>query len=159
MCKEKLKPIKTSRGMLRIYRDWDNEGAIYMENAKTIKRYIELSNDQPDSDKYGIFWAFSEKQYEEGKERMKQLGFYLDGQKIYSFGMGGYGTSKEKIDAFFDYYKDRDKMVAKECDPQEVYFYEYNNFECMLDWEGDKRAYDKVVGIFGQDIAKTIRRI
>lgn len=155
---EMLEPITTAHGVLEVWRDWDCEGAIGMKGAKTIKRYKELSDEHPDSDKYGIFFAFSKEQYEEGKARMKELGFYKDGQKIYSFGMGGYGTSKELIDAFFNFYAERSKLMAKECDPQEVYIYEYNNHECMLSWDGDEPAYKIIVEMYGEEIAKSITR-
>lgn len=155
---QEMKPIKTFHGMLEVYRDWDCEGAIYMRNPKTIERYRELQDEHPDSDKYGIFWAFSKEQYEEGKKKMKELGFYQEGQKIYSFGAGGYGTSKELIDKFFSFYADRRKMIAKECDPQEVYLYEYNNHECMLSWDSDEPAYKIIVDTYGKEIADSITR-
>ena len=155
---QRLKPIKTAHGMLRVYRNWGNEGAIYMENPQTINRYKELGKEEPDSQKYGIFWAFSDEQFEEGKEKMKQLGFYQEGQKIYAFGGGGYGTSKELIDDFFNFYKNRRKRMAAECDPQEVYIYEYNNHECMLDWDGDDAAYKLIVDMYGEEVAKGITR-
>lgn len=156
---QELEPIKTAHGVLEVYRNWDYEGAIGMKNPKTIKRYEELRSKHPDCSEYGIFFAFNDKQYEEGKAKMKELGFYKDGQKIYSFVAGGYGTSKELIDKFFNFYKEQDKIIAKECDPQEVYLYEYNNHECFLSWDGDDAAYDKVVHIFGKEVAETIKRL
>ena len=155
---EKLNPVKTAHGLLEIYRDWDCEGAIYMKNAKTIKRYIELQNEHPESENYGIFWAFSDTQYNEGIQKMKELGFYKDGQKVYSFGNGGYGTSELLLNQFFDFYVQRQKKVSVECDPQEVYLYEYNNHECMLSWDGDEAAYNIILDIYGEDIANTIKR-
>lgn len=52
-----------------------------------------------------------------------------------------------------------DKMketVAKECDPQEVYFYEFNNYECM--YSDDDEAIQIIIDIYGVDIAKTVKR-
>ena len=155
---EKMKPIKTKHGLLEIYRDWDSEGAIYMKNAQTIKRYKELSDEHPNPEDDGMFWAFNTKQYEEGKVKMKELGFYKEGQTIYSIGSGGYGTSIELIDKFLDFYINRRKRVAEECDPQEVYLYEYNNHECMIGWEGDEPAYKIIVDTFGEKVAKSITR-
>ena len=155
---ETMRPIRTAQGLLEIYRDWDCEGAIYMKNAYTINRYKELKDEEPDSDKYGVFWAFNNKQFEEGLSKMKALGLYKDGQKIYSFGSGGYGTSSELLDDYFNFYAERRKRIAKECDPQEVYLYEYNNYECMIDWDGDAAAYRCVVDIFGEKRAKEIIR-
>ena len=155
---QKMKPIKTANGLLKVYRDWDCEGAIYMENPQTIKRYKELGKEEPDCDKYGIFWAFTDKQFDEGKARMKQLGLYTDGQKIYSFGGGGYGVSSDLIDQFFGFYAERKKRMAAECDPQEVYLYEYNNHECMIGWEGDEPAHKIIVDMYGEEVAKSITR-
>lgn len=56
-------------------------------------------------------------------------------------------------------YGSFDKMkeaVAKECDPQEVYFYEYNNYECM--YSDDDEAIGVIIDIFGVEVAKTIKR-
>ena len=155
---QEMEPIKTAHGMLEVYTDWDCEGAIYMKNPKTIERYKEIMTEEPDSNKFGIFWAFSDKQFDEGKAKMKELGFYKDGQKIYSFGAGGYGTSKKLIDDFFAFYRNRSKRAAEECDPQEVYLYEYDNHECMIDWDGDKAAYDIIVSMYGKDVANGITR-
>lgn len=150
--------IKTKKnGTLMVHRDWDCEGAIRMENAKTIKRYHELRDTHPHSEKYGIFWAFSTEQYNEGKRKMKELGLYQDGQKVIYFGGGGYGTSEKGIEDFFNFYADIEKQIAKECDPQEVYFEEWNNHECMITGN-DEEAFKVVCDIFGKDVAKTITR-
>lgn len=61
--------------------------------------------------------------------------------------------------AVFDISDDKAGGNPKECDPQEVYFYEYNNHECMIAWDGDKEAYDLIVGYWGEEVAKTIKRI
>ena len=68
------------------------------------------------------------------------------------------GTRKG-IDDFMYFYEERDKQIPKECDPQEVYFYEYNNHECCYGWEGDTPAYELIVNYFGEDVAKAIKRI
>ena len=154
---QEMNPIKTKNGLLEIYRDWDCDGAIYMKNPKTIHRYKALIDKHPDSDEYGIFWAFSNKQFDEGLEKMKNRGLTKDGEKIYSIGAGGYGVKKELIDAFFNFYEERDRQIAKECDPQEVYLYEYNNHECMIAWEGDEAAYKIVAKIFGNEAEKIKR--
>jgi hypothetical protein len=52
---------------------------------------------------------------------------------------------------FFKFYDDSRAAIPKECDPQEVYFYEYNNHECMIAWDGDKEAYDLIVGYGGKN--------
>ena len=47
------------------------------------------------------------------------------------------------------------KQVAAECDPQEIYIYEYNNHECQYTHDAD--VYRKIQHIFGED-AKQIKR-
>ncbi len=155
---QKMKPIKTAHGMLEVYTNWDQEGAICMRNPKTIDRYKEIMKEEPDSDKYGIFWAFSDRQFEEGVDRMIEKGLFKKGEKVYSIGAGGYGVNKKLIDDFFVFYKNRRKRAADECDPQEVYLYEYNNHECMIDWDGDKAAYDIIVSMYGEEVANGVKR-
>jgi len=70
---------------------------------------------------------------------------------------GLYGTN-EGITAFLEAYENRDKAIPQECDPQEVYFYEYNNHECMLAWDGDLEAIRLVIDYFGEETARKIVR-
>ena len=70
-----------------------------------------------------------------------------------------YFGTKDGLAAFFKFYDDSRAAIPKECDPQEVYFYEYNNHECMIAWDGDKEAYDLIVGYWGEEVAKTIERL
>ena len=53
---------------------------------------------------------------------------------------------------------DREKQIPTECDPQEVYFYEYNNHECMFAWDGDKEAVEIIIRHWGKDVAKSLKR-
>ena len=39
--------------------------------------------------------------------------------------------------------------IREECDPYEVSLEEFNNYECCIDWDGDERAVEKVISIFG----------
>lgn len=55
-------------------------------------------------------------------------------------------------------YDNLKEQVAKECDPQEVYFYEFNNFECMYAYDGDEEAIRKVIEFFGVETAEHIKR-
>ena len=67
--------------------------------------------------------------------------------------------TRSGIRGMLEFYDKRDKQISQECDAQEVYFYEYNNHECCYGWEGDAPAYELIVDYFGEDIAKTIKRI
>lgn len=154
-----IKHIKTAQGDLEYFIDWNvTEGSVVMLNPKTIKYYQQTKDMHPDADKYGVFFAFNKKQFDEGYNHLVELGFIKDGEKIQVSDMGAYGT-KECLDAFFDFYRNRDKNIPTHCDPQEIYFYEYNNYECMYAWDGDKDAYNEIVDIWGEDVAKGIIRL
>ncbi len=142
---------------VEFYQDWDrSEGGVCMVNAKTIKRYQELKNEQPKSDRYGVFFAFDEQQFDEGRQRLIRNGYLKEGEKVCDAGSGMYGTEKE-IDRFLQFYKEHEVLMAKECNPQEVYFCEWNNHECMF--TNDDAALKVVIGIFGKEVAHTIKRL
>ena len=44
-----------------------------------------------------------------------------------------------------------EEKIRQECDPYEVYLEEYNNYECCIDWDGDDRAVEKVLALYGLD--------
>ena len=155
---EEIKTIETTKGILKYYRDFDNDGFVVMLNAKTINRYNEIKDQHPDADKCGVFWAFSNEQFQRGYKNLVNKGVIKDGDKLCGGPAGIIGTRKG-IDDFMYFYEERDKQIPKECDPQEVYFYEYNNHECCYGWEGDAPAYELIVNYFGEDVAKTIKRI
>ena len=136
-------------------RDWDRDGWLVIKNAKTIERYNELCNQRDNEDcyKHNCFFAFGDKQFEEGKAMIN-----AGDEKIYSAGAGLYGTKKgiaEYLNALSSYKT----LIRKECDPQEVYLYEYNNHECMIAFEGDEAAYNVVVRYFGKEVADSIKRL
>ena len=67
------------------------DGAVIMRNAKTLKRYCQLREEQSNTDcyKYDCFYAFSNEQFEDGKKRIRPL---KEGEKLVSVGAGLYGT-------------------------------------------------------------------
>jgi len=131
-----------------------------MENPQTIGAYKRIQDFHPNADEYGVFFAFNKKQYDEAVERLTALGTLARDAKIlyHPHFSGLYGT-QENIDAFLEAYENRDKAIPQECDPQEVYFYEYNNYECMNSWDGDLDAVKVIVGYFGKEAARKITRI
>lgn len=160
MTQEKVLTVNTTRGELKYYRDWDNsEGGIVMLNPQTIERYKEIRNGHPDCDEYGVFFAFSREQFDEAVERLTKAGKIDEGSQIqyHPHVSGLYGT-REAIRAYLDYYMNRNKAIPTDCDPQEVYFYEYNNHESMYDWDGDLEAMRLVIRYWGVDVAKKIKR-
>jgi len=61
---KKVQTIKTTRGELKYYRDWNNsDGGVVMLNAQTVRRYREIQDQHPDADKCGVFFAFSNEQF------------------------------------------------------------------------------------------------
>lgn len=132
-------------------------GGIRMLNAKTIGRYHELKSEHPKSDNYGVFFAFGEEQFEKGRQRLICKGYLKEDEKVCSAGMGMYGTRSE-ISRYLDFYKERGKMITAECNPQEVYFYEFNNHECMVTMDDDD-ALKVVIEYFGNEAAHKIQRV
>ena len=101
------------------------------EELKELQRTI--TNEQ-------IFFAFNAKQLSEGIAKMPK------GEKIYR-GIGGMlGTKKGLLDfrASYDAITER---IKKECTPEEIYNYEYINYECAYSGD-DEEAVDIVQGYF-----------
>lgn len=157
---EAIKHVKTTQGTLEYFIDWEvTEGSIVMLNSKTTSLYHKMKyKTHPDADKCGVFFAFNKKQFDKGYDHLVELGFISKGDKICQCKNSAFGT-KESLDAFFDFYKNCNKNIQKKCDPQEIYFYEYNNYECMYSWNGDEDAYNIIVELWGEETAKTITRI
>ena len=128
-----------------------------MRNPKTLRRYRELCEERChiDCHRYDCFFAFGDKQFEEGLKQIRPL---REGEKICSAGAGLYGT-RDGLDRYFAAHDDFDKRIAAECDPQEVYFHEYNNHECQISWDGDEPAYQIIVRLWGEDTAQKIQRV
>jgi dihydroorotase len=97
------------------------------------------------------FFAFSNEQIHEGIEKAG-----LQGVKLISAGAGLYG-SREGIDAIVAFYDSVAAKIKKECNPQEVYDYEFFNHEC--DYVGDDpEAFQIVEEYFTPDQCKGINR-
>jgi hypothetical protein len=84
--------------------------------------YQEIKNQQPIL--RNCFFAFSDKQFNEGIEKHN-----LQGQKIYKADGGLFGTH-EGITELMNFYGKVNEQIAEHCNPQEVYDYEYDNHEC-----------------------------
>jgi len=121
-----------------------------MQTSSTIRRYRELTDEQPILNK--CFFAFSKCQFENGK-REAGIG---DNEKIYQDNYGLYGT-KEGLEAVYAFYNERSKRIATECNPQDVYDYEFANYECELIYD-DEDAIQIVIDLFGEEQAKTVER-
>lgn len=111
--------------------------------------YQEIKNQQPVL--RDCFFAFSTEQFNEGVKKHN-----LEGQKIYR-GYGGlYGTS-EGINELMSFYNNLNERIGKECDPQEVYDYEFDNHECSITCD-DTEPMKIVMGIFTEEQCLNIKR-
>lgn len=111
--------------------------------------YQELKNRQPEL--HECFFAFSNQQFEEG---IRKAG--IEGKKILRAEGGLFGT-QEGIQKLYSYYDENSKQISAECDPQEVYDYEFGNHEC--DYVGNDHEAIKIVSAyFDDEKAKTVKR-
>ena len=136
--------------------DTNNYGVLDYKNAHTLGRYRELCNERSKVDvtKYDCFFAFSNEQFARGLKSIRPL---REGEKLVSIGAGGYET-KDGAKRLFEFYDTINDKIRSECNPQEVYVYEYNDHECCLDWDGDLNAIRIISVIWGDDVARTIKR-
>lgn len=153
---EDIRTITTTCGELQ-YTIVD-DGFIKMINPKTISRYYQLRwETQPDLTGIGIFFAFSNEQLEQGIASLKKRGFITDASELRrSFG-GAFGSA-ESIRKMYAAYNEIEEKIKAECDPQEVYFYEFNNHETPYGWDGDIEIMKIIVGTWGYDVAIGLKR-
>jgi hypothetical protein len=115
-------------------------------------KYREILNEEIDCYEYNCFFAFSDKQVLEGMKKAS----ISEGEKLYSDGGGLHGT-KEGLRRYFTAIKEKEARIAKECNPQEVYDYEFANHECGYVCD-DEEAIRIAVHYFGKEVAKKIER-
>jgi hypothetical protein len=116
--------------------------------------YKGIYDTDPDTDALGVFFAFSDKQLQEGLEKFGYKKSDIVHVNIPGLGLFG---PKEKCEAFLGEYEKRAERVSNECNPQDVYDYEFGNYEC--DYTGtDEEAIGIVVSTFGKEKAKTVFR-
>ena len=115
----------------------------------TKQSYTEITSKQPELEE--CFFAFSQDQLKKGIAKNN-----LEGKKLLDGGGGLIGT-KFGIQKLFDYYDAQSKKISENCDPQEVYRYEFSNHECSYT-NDDEEAIKIVIDYFGKEIAKTVKR-
>lgn len=154
---EELMTVQTTRGELKFYRDWDRcEGSVVMINAQTIKRYKELKDglSKIDLPKFDCFFAFSNEQFERNIKTIRPL---KEGEKLIRIAGGGFIT-EDGLTRLNEYTSGFDEKIKNECDPQEVYFYEYNNHECMFSY-GDEDAINAISRYWDKDTINNLYRL
>lgn len=140
---------------VQVKQDWDNDGFLRISGDETLKHYSELKERQTriPVKEYGIFFAFSNQQFEEGYQDLVKRGLIKDGDKVCRFPGGAFGL-KDGMKRWAEEARAIDEQISRECDPYEVYLYEYNNYECCIDWDGDERAVEAVLSLFGLERTK-----
>ena len=125
--------------------------------GSTTKRYMELEDQWFHRDEPYMFYAFSKEQFEQGKEKITKNGWLSQDEKVVTIGAGGFTSHrgyKQLIKDVSNHYS----AIRKECDPQDVYDYEHDNHECKISMDGDIEAIRIVATIYGDEIARTVKR-
>lgn len=142
-----------------IIRDFENDGILRIIGASTLVTFKKLHRELTEFryEDYGIFVAYSKEQFKNHYDALIKEGRISENEQIVKSGCTfGTEASFKKLDEYLTRVKDR---IKAECDPQEVYWYEYNNGECFLSWDGDAYAIKQIIHYFGIDAARNIRRI
>ena len=122
-------------------------GGVYIDNYKWIMTYQEIKQKHQRAyddimENAGVFWAFSDKQFEEGlkKANLKK------GEKLVKIPAGGF-CLKKNIDKLLINLKEADKTKTKELkeareEKTAAILYELNNHECF--YTGDIEPVTKI---------------
>ena len=108
-----------------------------------MNTYKELKEKYYESDE-GVFYAFSREQFEKG---MIMCG-YDENTKLLRNDMGGFGT-KEAFKKREERLKAIKKEIQEKCTPEEIYKYEFVNYECG--YTGDDSEAVEMVRLFFKD--------
>lgn len=136
--------------------DWDNDGMIEYRNAATLSEYHRLNEERNHVDlaKFDLFCAFSDEQFERNSKTIRPL---REGEKYVRVGGGIFGTA-DGYEKYVAYSDEIDRQIRENCDPQEVYCYEYNNYESCIAYDGDTNAIRLIIALFGFETAAKIKR-
>lgn len=127
------------------------------KNKQAFELYKSLRDELSTSPKgfeKELFFAFTDEQYKKGVDNLPED---VKEMKVYSLGAGCFGTGRA-IKALTERNNNIYLRIKTDCDAQEVYYYEYNNYECCIDWDGDSKAIYRVLLYFGNDVARRIKR-
>lgn len=157
-----LSELREEEGKLYVCRRYDSgcDGNLWYKGDTTIDHYIELCEQRSKEKHPGIFFAYNDEQLVAG---FKSLGYDIHDKeswkgKVFSYCetyAGMFGTH-DGMEAMLKKMAEYEKKIVEECDPQEIYIYEYNNHECH--YSGDQYVYDLMCDYFGKDIAQQIKR-
>jgi len=119
--------------------------------------YGAYKNQDIQTDDLKIFFAFSNKQFDEGLQKLNaRHNTDLTEKDICAAGFGMYGT-RDDITEFFRRSHEKNKKIPELFTPQTVYNYEYNNHECGYTGD-DYEAIKNVMDIYGAEAAQGVKR-
>ena len=137
-----------------------NDGQLIIYGAKTLGRYKELTSrfNKCDSKVFEMVCGYDAKDVKSAKKafekKVRKLG---KGEYLTYFGCGAFAT-KEGYTKWKEYVNETCDMISRECDPQEVYYYEYRAL-MTIEENCDKYAIGVVKNYFGEEVAKTVKRL
>lgn len=127
-------------------------------NAKTINRYRELCDKQSNFTSPEITYIFAGSTEEANRKCDEWLKRICKTKDDIVVGPSGMVATKEAYKQWIDNINECNRLIKEECDPNEVYWYEFNNYECPINSEGDTRPIEFIIEIFGEEVARKIRR-
>lgn len=139
----------------QVTQDWENDGILSYSNAQTLDHYCDLKKAMNEHRHPEVEFAFGKEQFDKMLSILKPK--LKEGEKIIAFGSGGFATPYG-YNQLVKFYDEMNERIKNECDPQEVYVYQYNNYECCIAYEGDTHAIKYVLDIFGEEKCRTIKR-
>ena len=135
-----------------VIQDWKQDGMLIIQNAQTLDKYQAIRNEDDQYKNPEVMWNC------DAQEAIIKLKPLLNkGEKIIQFMDDCYATPNG-IKMMFEHEVFVKELIKKECDPQEVYYYEYNNYICYQNYYGDAEAIKTVYDIYGEEITRSIKR-
>ena len=137
-----------------------NDGQLIIDGAKTLGRYKELISrfNNFDEKEFEMVCGYDAKDVKSAKNAFeKKVRKLKKGEYLKYFLCGAFGT-KEGYTKWIKYVNATCESIASECDPQEVYYYEYRSL-MTIEKNCDKYAIGVVKNYFGEEVAKTVKRL
>lgn len=135
-----------------VTQNWDKDGMLDIHNAQTLDKYQAIRGEQYKHKPLEVMFYCDLKKVVEELEPLLN-----DGEKIICFADGCFATPKG-LSMLEEFHASINERIKKECDAQEVYYYEYNNHESCINYEGDTDAIEIILDIYGEETARTIKR-